>query len=111
MNAPAQQWSPPVRIEPGGGYYPQIMALGDTLHVVVDYRSTRHTCLQADKLPAYQSVAIRALKVQSDLREVAGHSIFHSAFRIPHSTFHSTHSQLFSLQYVYMGVKLLGEIV
>jgi len=31
----AQQWSPPVRIsEVTGGYYPQILACGDTLHVV-----------------------------------------------------------------------------
>jgi len=33
--ATAQEWSPPVRIsEPGGILYPQILAVGDTLHVV-----------------------------------------------------------------------------
>jgi len=31
------QWSPPVRIsEPGGCLYPQILAQGDTLHVVYE---------------------------------------------------------------------------
>ena len=34
------QWSTPVRIsEPGGGYYPQILAQGDTLHVVYENAS------------------------------------------------------------------------
>jgi hypothetical protein len=33
----AQEWSTPVRIsEPGGGFYPQIIAQGDTLHVVYE---------------------------------------------------------------------------
>jgi hypothetical protein len=35
--APAQQWSPPVRIsQPGGGNRPQILAHGATLHVVYE---------------------------------------------------------------------------
>jgi len=36
--APAQDWSTPVRISgPGGCEYPQILAIGDTLHVVYTY--------------------------------------------------------------------------
>jgi len=35
--APAQEWSPPVRIsEPGDCWDPQILAIGDTLHVVYE---------------------------------------------------------------------------
>ena len=38
--ARAQEWSTPVRIsEPGGCLYPQILAQGDTLHVVYENAS------------------------------------------------------------------------